>query len=768
MPYKRFFLAAAALVTACGGASEPKVGPPAVMSVVTAPTSSVPAAGAAGTFTVKVSDAGGSAVSGATVAFSVSNGGTAAPTTAITDASGVAQTSVTAGTLAGAATVTGTVSGTSVSAVGSITVTPGPIAILVVAPKTLKFYYVGDSMQLSASAADKYNNALPISSLTFAASDPTLVSVSAAGVLKVLRNGGSTNVTIASGTISDFVAVTVGAAGTTPCTGVAASTTMALGDVIQFQGANNGCVRGDVGGAEYAVVAYNSSASTLAAGIRADGAGSPPATSVLAATDPTAFRGMTGGPTAAVVPDVDFHYALQQRMHRDLPQYAAAARAMYRAKGGRLAPSLSLAGTSPSASSIPGTVAVGDIVTVNVNPNSSCTTPQNHPARVGAVGTKSIVLVDTLNPTGGFTDADLQKFAARFDTLVYPLDTDAFGVPSDIDGNGRVLILFTRSVNELTPAGSNSFVGGFFYGRDLYPKVAAPPLQACTTSNQAEMFYLLVPDTGGVINGNKRSVAFVDGLTTGVIAHEFQHLINSSRRLFVNNAPDVDEIIWLNEGLSHIAEELLYYRESGKTPRQNLDDAAIRTQNPGIYGFWKTDASSNTSRFLSYLRAPSANTPTDENPDGPLAARGATWSFLRYAADRLYAQDGTVWQKFDNSTTSGLNTLQSVYGTDPQPLLRDWNVANYVDDLGITADAKYKHASWNFRDIYTKTYLNIPTYPLVLVPVPDQRDVSTAVRAGSAAYMRMSVPAGREALLTFSSNGSAPAAQLQYVVVRTK
>ena len=768
MPSKRVLLAVTAFVTACGSSSEPKVGPPAVVSVVTAPTSSVQPAAAAGTFAVKVSDAAGAAISGATVAFSVSNGGTATPTTSVTDASGVAQTAVTVGTLAGLAAVTGTVSGTTVSASASLTVNAGPIASLVVAPKTLKFFYVGDSTQLTAIGADKFGNTLPASALTFTSSDPTLVSVSAAGVLKVLRNGGSATITVASGTVSDVIAVTVGAAGTTACTGVTTSATMAVGGVVQFQGVNNGCLRGETGGAEYAIVTYNASASTLGVGVRADGAGAIPIGSLIGPTDATAFRGITGGPSATLVPDENFHRALHERMHRDLPQYVAGAREAYRARGGRLTPALSRSGSSAPASysSIPSSVAVGDIVTVNVNPNSSCTTPQNHPARVMAVGTKSIVLSDTLNPTGGFVDADFQKFAARFDTLVFPLDVGAFGAPSDIDGNGRVILLFTRSVNELTPAGSNSFVGGFFYGRDLYPKVATPPLAACSTSNQGELFYLLVPDPSGAINGNRRTTGFVDSLTTGVIAHEFQHLINASRRLFVNNAADVDETIWLNEGLSHIAEELLYYQESGKTPRQNLTDAAIRTANPAIYGFWKADAASNFSRFLSYLRAPTTTSPVTD--DDQLGTRGATWSFLRYAADRLYAQDGTVWQRFDNSTTSGFNTLQAVYGTDPQPLVRDWTVANYVDDLGITTDARYQHASWNFRDIYTKTFIGITSYPLVLIPVPDQRDVSTSVKSGTAAYLRLSVPAGREALLTFSSGGAAPSAQLQFVVVRTK
>ena len=41
--------------------------------------------------------------------------------------------------------------------------------------------------------------------------------------------------------------------------------------------------------------------------------------------------------------------------------------------------------------------------------------------------------VDTLTPSNGFTNTDYQNFATTFDTLIFPLDTLNFGVPSQID-----------------------------------------------------------------------------------------------------------------------------------------------------------------------------------------------------------------------------------------------------------------------------------------------------------------------------------------------
>ena len=283
-----------------------------------------------------------------------------------------------------------------------------------------------------------------------------------------------------------------------------------------------------------------------------------------------------------------------------------------------------------------GPLAVGDLVSLNVNGEDACTNPVLHPARVVAMGTHSVILADTLNPRNGFTTADFQRYAARFDTLVYPLDVANFGEPTDIDKNGRVAILFTRAVNELTPPRAASYVGGFAFSRDLFPTTVTARAQACATSNQGEFFYLLAPDPTGSINSNVRTTGFVDSATTAVLAHELEHIINSSRRLYVNNTPAFEEK-WLDEGLAHIAEELLFYREAGLAPRSNLDISAIRATTQIRLAF-NADMAGNGGRYKSYLAQPSANSPF--SPNDSLPTRGATWSFLRYSVDRVNATDG--------------------------------------------------------------------------------------------------------------------------------
>ena len=408
---------------------------------------------------------------------------------------------------------------------------------------------------------------------------------------------------------------------------------------------------------------------------------------------------------------------------------------------------------------------VGQILTINTRTGSTfadaCQNADNRGGRVVAVTNQAIVVADTANPIGGYTDAEYTSIGAQFDTLVYPMDTQNFGTPSDIDANGRVIMFFTRAVNELTPAGSQSVIGGFFYARDLFPKTATGGLDACPTSNVGELFYLLVPDTGGVVNSNKRSKASVSLLTVSTTAHEFQHLINASRRLYVNTTADNFEETWLNEGLSHIAEELLFYRQSvGLTPRMDIDSVKLRSSSQNISAY-NNDQSSNFGRFRSYLLRPSTSSPYA--PDDSLWTRGATWSFLRYAADHRGTSDGDVWMQLVNSTTEGMANLQNVFGAAALPnLFRDWATATFMDDIPGT-DQQFQHPSWNFRSMFV-TLPQIKTYPLATVTVGDNSPLTVSLNGGGAAYVRFGVPANGVASVQWDG----PPANVSFTLVRMR
>ncbi|HKP75594.1 MAG TPA: Ig-like domain-containing protein, partial [Longimicrobiaceae bacterium] len=391
----------------------------------------------------------------------------------------------------------------------------------------------------------------------------------------------------------------------------------------------------------------------------------------------------------------------------------------------------------------------GSFRTFNVNAKDTnadqCDIPINHAARLVATSAHAQVYEDNTNPSGGFSAAEYQAILNEFESIVWPTDSLNFGNPSDLDGNHKVIILYTRAVNDLTPPGADFVVGGFYYGRDLFPRAEANGLQACPTSNLAEMFYMLVPDPTGASNGHVRTKDYVREGTVGTIAHELQHLINASRRLYIHDADFED--VWLDEGISHIAEELNFFAARGLGPRQNLGQSQVFATQAQVNTFVEFEAQ-NFGRFAEYLSAPSANAPYADGDD--LATRGATWSFLRYTADRRAGNDQQYWFALVNTKNQGLANLQAVLGTDPVLWARDWTVANYTDDV-VPTPAVFQQPSWQFRDIYSNP--GFGGYPLSVTSLGNT-SYNFAIQAGSAAYLKFGVATGQQADLRFIQAGS--------------
>jgi hypothetical protein len=548
---------------------------------------------------------------------------------------------------------------------------------------------------------------------------------------------------------------------------VAPPSTLALGESLTRNGAQTTTLAGGPSGADYVAVVVNTATS---------GGATESFTFQGTGLDaPSASLAELGGPSLALVPQNDgalpggdlartFEAGVRARERRELTPRIAGARTWYDGRGG---PTTSAGGAPRSLSvdptrrdnGLPADVKVGDLVTLNMNGTDACTNPIYHAARVVAVGTHAVILVDTLNPSGGFTAADFGRYAARFDTLVFPIDSAAFGPPTDIDANGHIGLVFTSTVNEITPRNANTFVAGFTFSRDLFPIAATARIEGCAGSNQGEYFYLLAPDPAGVVNGNVRTAGFVDSNTTATIAHEFQHLINAGRRIYVNNASAFEET-WLDEGLAHSAEELLFDREAGLAPRSNLDAPTIRASDRTTTAF-NLDMLGNAGRYRSYLVAPSTSSPYAANDS--LSTRGATWSLLRYLADRSTGGDNAFFFRLVNSATTGIANLGAVYGADLAGAVRDWSASHAVDDVAITMD-QLQQPSWNWHSVYTR--LN-GSYPLRMQAVTDGAPSPGSVVAGGAAFFRLTVPPGGTANVSLGDR-SATATNLQVVLVRTR
>jgi hypothetical protein len=576
--------------------------------------------------------------------------------------------------------------------------------------------------------------------VTFGTSDAGVGTVDAAGLVTAVAPGGAT-ITATAGARSGQATLAV-------------CPDLAVGGVYTatMPAAASLCLAGGASGsAEYTYMPVNLS-SAAALSLSLTGSGIVPVTG-----PPSPSLAPGGSPLLNVsTQELDARDALHMEMlERDTRLgNTLRGRARMRVERTRRTPE------GPGMLIAPGTPTVGDLWDLNVA--SGCSGAlDTRVGRVVSIGQHVIVVADTANPAGGFTTAQYDSIRLEFDSLAYPVDTANFGGPTDLDTNERVVAFYTRAVNELSPPASSVIVLGFFTARDLFSSAPA----SCPRSNEGEMFYMMVPDPTGAVNSNVRTVSQVRGSTVGTMAHELQHLINASRRIYFESA-GLEEV-WLNEGLSHIGEELLFYRTSvGLAPRGNIVVTQLTTGPNATrrVAAFNTYANPNFGRLRGWLQRPDTAGPVKNND--ALATRGATWAFLRYAADRRNGDDATLWYDLVNTSSVGTANLQAALGVDPGEWVRDFTSAMYADDAVAGIGPAQQVTSWNFRSIYTALNTSYQ-----LVPRPLSNGVALTLsysRGGGTAYARFGVPTGGFAGITALSAGLPPTSPYALIVVRTQ
>ena len=696
--------------------------------------------------------------------------GTTTPSRASTGSDGRASVSWTLGTVAGTQTVSASALG--VTAINFVaTATPGAATQVAISPPSANLP-VGDTLRLQGTLRDEFANAIAGGNVTWTSDAPAIASVNALGTVRAVAVGTATIRGAAAGTaLVGSVVLTVLPAGASVC-GATAPTAFRVGDVVPLAAgatASTLCVGADLAGAEFGLVTV--SGSTVFANstpFTVSGQGLGTFSAIELSSMLRSVVGKIGAPVTASrsadptgtgwMRDDGFEQALRLRERREL---APLRRPMMRALGTEELPTRSF--------NQPRTATVGQILTLNANASSACASPDNRAGRVAAIGDRIIVVADTANPSGGYSDDEYRTIAAYWDSVIHPLDVQNFGEPSNIGGYNKIIAFYTRAVNQLTPRGASFVIGGFFFQRDLFPKTTQPGFAACAGSNEAEMMYLLVPDPTGLVNGNVREKARTTQFNYGTLVHEFQHLINAGRRLHVTPGGDNVEQVWLDEGLSHTAEELLFYRVTGLAPTQNIDIARIRSTTATLDAF-NSFALANMVRLGEYLQNPAANSPWA--PNDQLATRGAIWQFLRFASART-PDAAAYYRRLADAPQSGLANLQANLPAPLPDLLRDWAIAQIGDDVATGLGPTNSFPSWNFRSVLLALRQGngeplFGGYPLPVRTLASGAASEVTVQGGGAAFHRFTVPAARAGLITVQSTGSALPATARAAIVRLR
>ena len=306
------------------------------------------------------------------------------------------------------------------------------------------------------------------------------------------------------------------------------------------------------------------------------------------------------------------------------------------------------------------------------------------------------VIVEDVAADQAFTLAEYQQIGTAFDEVIYDTDVAYFGEPADIDANGgRVVLLYTAGVNRLSDDYTESFIAGFTCPLDL----------GASNGNRAEMFYLMVPDPNGDFTGGENdgiSKDQVRRITDNTVAHEFQHLINAQR----GNGGAQD--VWLNEGLSHLAEEVVGHAVNGFQPGTSLGSGDLLGSQARVDVFNKYYLN-NWFNLSQYLGAPgdtaallNASDPLDFNT---FRMRGAAWSFVRYLLDRF--DDGSAAEAvrtralIASSNADSRDAISDVFGEPFDRLATQWSTMLVsADREEVTVPRELELPSYQIKEIF--------------------------------------------------------------------
>jgi len=307
-------------------------------------------------------------------------------------------------------------------------------------------------------------------------------------------------------------------------------------------------------------------------------------------------------------------------------------------------------------------------------------------ARVRYLTEHSVVYVDEETPPGGFDDEDFAFFAGQFEDPIHPTVTGIFGGESDLDQNGRVIILFTPGVNRLTPEGSDGYVGGFFFGVDLQEDHSG--------SNKGEIFYAVVPDPSGIHGPVLNRTPLMSALPA-ILAHEFEHMVHFNQRILEGGARSQDAL-WLSEALAQMAEDLV-----GEAFREKGDPVRAMDYQLGNWG-----------RARRFLQNPSQVSVLTTLPPGTLAERGAAWLLLKH----LYGRDGAeeLIRTLTGSYRTGVENVTHASGRNWEDIVTDWAGSLYLDGLAVPVRIGLRVLGVNLRDALSRAEGDYPLDPVEL------------------------------------------------------
>ncbi len=601
------------------------------------------------------------------------------------------------------------------------------VTVTVTAPTTS--IIVGGVVQLSASAITQNGTTVTNPTISWTSQSPNVASVSTAGLVTGVAVGSATIEARASG-VTGSINITVAA---DACT--AAPISLNLGEVRTFAGPNQvRCVRlaATTSASEFLVVSYNGSPTQDERRVVEIASTDQSPSSQVAPQISTLQEALAMLEVARINESDTMHERIDALGREAIEQVMRHPRIGPAGAGATSGVAKAVATMPPN---------VGDTLTYRVPDLAAGKVPCRDfiqiSAVVKAVGSKGMIVQDVNAPAGGFTQTDFTSIVQEFDQTILATDTSYFGGQTDRNLDGVIVILLTPEVNKLTPAGASGFTAGFFFRADMFTKAEFQAAgQSCPTTNEQELFYVLVPDPTGQFN-NVRTTATVRQTSRGTIAHELQHMLNQGIRMFLPPGTQ-PETVWLDEAMAHFAEEAIgrASRSYSDFRELNFADATVNTDDYNAY------FRQNFGRFRLWMFRPDTSSPTSNRAATELGPRGAGWALLRYAMDRHSNNNARAFTRaLVRGPQTGVDNLMArvASGLAFDGFLGNFLVTVFTDHQSIAGlPSTHNYVGWNMRS--TLTQYNNNVFPLTVNPLTST--ASTLVISGSGAYFRLAKAAG--------------------------
>jgi hypothetical protein len=191
--------------------------------------------------------------------------------------------------------------------------------------------------------------------------------------------------------------------------------------------------------------------------------------------------------------------------------------------------------------------------------------------------------------------------------------------------------------------------------------------------------------------------------------------------------------VWLNEALSHLAEEIVGRALRGYSDFQDLSFSDVTAGSTADYdAFFRQ----NLLRLRPWMQRPDTASPISNKARNQLAPRGVGWMFLRYLTDH---HSGNNMRAYLRHLVAGpdiglRNILQWSGGAQFDDILRGFLVSMFTDELNVpNLPTQYTVRSWRVRDVMQAVNSNV--FPLQVVALPTT--LTTQSLSGSGNYFRL-------------------------------